>query len=142
MPSLRAITDNGSGRVGSEPRARARLYCCHIQSCGSRPDCLNQSSICAVESTWSSCLPLGNTVSSCKYSASQPASLGQMDKAVFDHRGLRVHAHDFVGLRLIAGDRVQPFCHQLLDQLGSRGLVLDQHDTRFEGRALLAYRAL
>ena len=27
---------------------------------------LNQSSICAVEATWSSCLPLGKTVSSCR----------------------------------------------------------------------------
>ena len=29
------------------------------------------------------------------------------DKAVLDHRGLRVHAHDLVGLRLLAGDRVE-----------------------------------
>ena len=63
-PSLLAITDNGSGRAGSGPRAWARLYCSHIQSCGSWPARLNQSSIWAVESTWSSCLPFGKTVSS------------------------------------------------------------------------------
>jgi hypothetical protein len=30
-----------------------------------------------------------------------------VDKAVLDHRGLRVHAHDFVRLWLIAGDGMQ-----------------------------------
>ena len=43
MPSRFAITDNGSGRAGSGPRAWARLYCIHIQSCGSWPPRLNQS---------------------------------------------------------------------------------------------------
>jgi hypothetical protein len=33
--------------------------------------------LCAVESTWSSCLPFGNTVSSCRYSASHAASFGR-----------------------------------------------------------------
>ena len=37
MPSLLAITDNGSGRGGCGPPAWARLYCIHIQSCGSWP---------------------------------------------------------------------------------------------------------
>jgi len=36
-PSRLAITDNGSGRVGCGPPAWARLYCIHIQSCGSWP---------------------------------------------------------------------------------------------------------
>ena len=62
MASLLAITDIGSGWVGCGPRAWACLYNCHIQSCGSWPPRLNQSSIWAVESTWSSCLPFGNTV--------------------------------------------------------------------------------
>ena len=65
-----------------------------------------------------------------------------MDKAVLDHCGLRVHAHGLVRLRLVAGDRVQTLLDQLLDQLGARGLVLDQHDIGREGLALLAYRAL
>ena len=54
--------------------------------------------------------------------------LGQVDKPVLDHRGLRVHAHDLVGLRLIAGDVVDALGDQLLDQLRARGL--DQHHTR------------
>ena len=65
----------------------------------------------------------------------------QVGKAVLDHRGLRVHAHDLVRLRLIAGDGVEAFLHQL-DQLGPRGLVLDQHDTGPKARVLLARRAL
>ena len=36
--------------------------------------------------------------------------LRQMHEAVLDHRGLRVHPHDFVRLRLVAGDRVQASC--------------------------------
>jgi len=78
---------------------------------------VNQSSIWVVESTWSSCSPFGNTVSSCRFSASHTAYL-------------------------VAGYRVQALLDQLLDQLGAGGLVLDQYDTGFEGRALLAYRAL
>jgi len=65
----------------------------------------------------------------------------QMHKAILDHRGLRVHAHDLIGLRLVAGDRVQTLGHQLLDQLGAGRLVFDQRDIRCEGRALLADRA-
>ena len=65
-----------------------------------------------------------------------------MDKAVLDHRGLRVHTHDFIGLRLIAGDGVEAVGNQLLDQLGARGLVLDQHDTGAKQRVLVAHRAL
>ena len=57
---------------------------------------------------------------------------GEVDKAVLDHRGLRVHAPDLVRLWLIAGDRVQAALHQFLDQLGARRLVLDQHDSRIE----------
>ena len=68
--------------------------------------------------------------------------LGQIDKPVLDDRGLGVHAHDLVGLRLIAGDRVQALFDQLLDQLGARGFVLDHHDICLEGLALLARRAL
>ena len=44
---------------------------------------------------------------------------GEKDKAVLDHRGLRVHAHDLVELRLIAGDGVEAVGDQLLDQLGA-----------------------
>ena len=45
--------------------------------------------------------------------------IGQVDKAILDHRGLRVHAHYFVRLRLIAGDGVEAVGDQLLDQLGT-----------------------
>ena len=51
-------------------------------------------------------------------------------------------AHDLVRLRLIAGDRVDAIGHQFLDQLGARGLVLDQYDISRKGLALLAYRPL
>jgi hypothetical protein len=87
---------------------------------------------------------------------------GQMHKAVLDHRGLGVHAlgeaklrlsrqalplatpraHDLVRLRLIAGNRMETFGDQLLDQLGAGGLVLDQHNALVERLALLAHRAL
>jgi hypothetical protein len=48
----------------------------------------------------------------------------------------------FVGLRLVAGDRVDALLDQLLDQLGPRGLVLDQHDRRPEPLVLPAHVAL
>jgi hypothetical protein len=57
--------------------------------------------------------------------------LGDVNKAVLDHRGLRVQAHDLVACRLIACDAVAAIGDQLLDQLGTRGLVLDQHFVRF-----------
>jgi hypothetical protein len=41
---------------------------------------LIQASAWAVESTWSSCRPAGNSVSSRKYSASQGASRGSQTK--------------------------------------------------------------
>src|SRR5947209_552079 len=41
---------------------------------------LNQSRNCAVESTWSSCLPFGDTVISCRYSASHGAVSGMRTK--------------------------------------------------------------
>src|SRR6202035_3318566 len=85
---------------------------------GSRPACLSQSSSWGVESTWSSCLPLGNTVSSCRYSGSQPAAWAG-EEAVLDHRRLGMHPHDLVGLRLVAGDGVQAQLDQFLDQLGA-----------------------
>src|SRR6266566_3284429 len=125
---------------------------------GSRPPRLSQSRSWAVESTWSSYLPPGKTVSSCRYSARQPASFGRWTKpfsiiAVWAcARGeakLRLtrqalplatpRAHDFVGLRLVAGDGVQAQLDQFLDQLGPRRLVLDQHDIGVEGFGLLAY---
>jgi hypothetical protein len=62
---------------------------------------------------------------------SKPCGLfGEMHKTVLDHCGLGVHAHDFVGLRLIAGDRMETLGDQFLDQLGAGGLVLDRHHTR------------
>src|SRR6516164_664636 len=85
MPSLLAITDNGSERAVCKPACWASYCClckCQIPALELGPllACLNQSSICAVESTWSSCLPLGKTVSSCKYSASHAASFGRCTK--------------------------------------------------------------
>jgi hypothetical protein len=37
---------------------------------------------------------------------------------------------------------VEAVLHQFLDQLGARGLVLDQHDSGFKGAGLLAPRLL
>jgi len=47
-----------------------------------------------------------------------------------------------LGLRLMAADGVQALGDELLDQLGARGLVLDQYHARRKRRALLAHRAL
>ena len=68
--------------------------------------------------------------------------LGNVDKAVLDHRGLRVQTHGLVASRLVAGDAVAAISDQLLDQLGTGGLVLDQHHARMEQALLLAYGAL
>ena len=51
-------------------------------------------------------------------------------------------AHDLVGSPLVPGDGVAALPRQLLDQLGARGLVLDQHDTRAQPFVLLAHSAL
>ena len=67
--------------------------------------------------------------------------LGDMHK-VLDHRGLRVHPHDLVAVRLIPRDTVVALGDQLLDQLGARRLVLDQHFGRAEQMLLLAHGAL
>ena len=65
-----------------------------------------------------------------------------MDEAILDDRGLRVQAHDLVACRLVARDAVAAVGDQLLDQLGARGLVLNQHFVRTEQALLLAHRAL
>src|SRR6202045_206653 len=88
---------------------------------GSRPACLSQSSSWEVESTWSSCLPLGNTVL-VQVFGKPTGLLGRVKKAVLDHRGLGVHAHDLVRLRPVAGDGVQAQLDPLLDQLGADAL--------------------
>src|SRR5262249_51009076 len=68
--------------------------------------------------------------------------VGQIDKAIFDRAGLRMKAHELVALRLVPRDGIKPIFDQLLDQLGPRGLVLDQHHCRTERFPLLAHRAL
>src|SRR5215831_13021522 len=68
--------------------------------------------------------------------------LRDRDKAVFDHCGLRVQPHDLLALRLVAGDTVAALADQFLDQLGARGLVLNQHDIGTEQVLLFAHRAL
>ena len=70
------------------------------------------------------------------------SALGHADGTVLDHCGLREHPHDLVGLRLIAGDRVEALADQLLNQLGARGLILDQHDIGADSLVLLAHGAL
>jgi hypothetical protein len=94
---------------------------------GPLPVCLNQSSICAVESTWSSCLPFGKAVSSCRYGRAKGLPW-EVDKAVLDDSGLHVHPHDLVRLRLVTGDGVQAVGGQLLDQLGAMRKVDGWHN--------------
>src|SRR6516162_7175367 len=66
---------------------------------------------------------------------------GNTDEAVLDDRGLRMHAHDLVGGRLVPRHTITAILDQLLDQLSARGLVLDQHDTRSKQALLLAHGA-
>ena len=47
----------------------------------------------------------------------------QLDKAALDHCGLGVHPHDFIGLRLVAGDGVQALLDQFLETICRRGLL-------------------
>src|SRR4029077_10739453 len=58
------------------PLGRFGLSAVIFEETGIRHRVLNQSRNWAVESTWSSCLPLGKTVISCRYSASQGAFCG------------------------------------------------------------------
>jgi hypothetical protein len=51
--------------------------------------------------------------------------LRDVDKAVLDHRGLRVQTHDLIGGRLVPGHGMAAFGDQLLNQLGAGSLVLD-----------------
>src|SRR6516162_11054154 len=66
---------------------------------------------------------------------------GNTDEAVLDHRGLRMHAHDLVGGRLVPRHTIAAILDQLLYQLGARSLVLDQHDIRSKPALLLAHGA-
>src|ERR1700730_10359036 len=65
-----------------------------------------------------------------------------MYKAVLDHRGLRVQPRDLFAVRLVARDAMTAVSDQLLDQLGARRLVLDQHDIGVEQSLQFATRAL
>ena len=62
-------------------------------------------------------------------------------QSILDHCCLRVHAHDLVALRLVLGDGRASIDDQLLDQLGARGHVLDQHNAGVEQTLLLTRRA-
>src|SRR6516164_4901808 len=66
---------------------------------------------------------------------------GDVNKAVLNERGLRVQAHDLLARRLVARHAMAALVDQLLDQLRSRGLVLDQHFVRIEQALLLAHLA-
>src|SRR4029077_10197658 len=65
-----------------------------------------------------------------------------MYEAVLDHSGLLMQPHDLFAFRLVAGDAVAAIGDQLLDQLGTGSLVLDQQLGRMEQALLLAHRAL
>jgi hypothetical protein len=54
---------------------------------------------------------------------------------------VRVPPHDLLAVRLIAGDTVAAIGNQFLDQLGARGLVLDQDFGGVVEVLLLADRA-
>src|SRR5258705_2806409 len=67
--------------------------------------------------------------------------LRDIDKAVLDDRGLGIQPHGLVGGWLVPGDTMTAVGDQFLDQLGARGLVLDQHLGGVEQLLLLAHRA-
>jgi hypothetical protein len=89
---------------------------------GSRPACLSQSSQLGGRIDPVVVLAVGEHRQLVQVFGKPAGLLGQMKKAVLDHRGLGVHAHDLVRLRLVAGDGVQAQFDQLLDQLGARRL--------------------
>ena len=62
------------------------------------------------------------------------------DKTVLDHAGLRVHAHCLLDGRLAARDAMAAIRNQVLDQLCSGGLVLDQHNIRTKLPLLVEHR--
>ena len=63
-----------------------------------------------------------------------------VNKPTFDQPGLGMKPHDFVALRLVFGDAIASLDDQFLDQLGARGLVLDQYHVGIEQALLLAHR--
>ena len=67
--------------------------------------------------------------------------LRDIDEAILDQPGLGVQPHNFVAIRLVAGDPVEPLGNQFLYELSTRGLVLDQYDIGTEQAVLLAHRA-
>jgi hypothetical protein len=128
MPSLFAITDSGSGRAGLRA-ARLSLFV-HL------PHPVLRFLAATLEPVERLCrrvdlvvmLALGKDRQLVQVFGEPRRFFRQMHKAVLDHRGLRMHPHDLVGLRLVAGDRVQALLDQFLDQLGAGRLVLDQYD--------------
>src|SRR5215472_1513552 len=63
-----------------------------------------------------------------------------VDKSILNQAGLRVHAHCLLAGRLAPRDTMAAIRDQVLDQLCSRGLVLDQHDSRTKKPLLLENR--
>src|SRR5215813_502387 len=64
-----------------------------------------------------------------------------VDESILNQTGLRVHAHRLIAGRLAPRDAMTAIRDQVLDQLCSRGLVLDQHDSRTKQPLLLEHRA-
>src|SRR6516162_9722468 len=87
---------------------------------------LNQSRNWAVESTWSSCLPLGKDGHLVEVFGEPGCILRDIDKPVFDHRGLRVHP----GRRRPLRDR--KFAESALEGDGFEPSVPRQIRSRFE----------
>src|SRR4029077_10178414 len=92
---------------------------------------LNQSRNWAVESTWSSCLPLGKTVISWRYSASQGAFSGMWTKpfSIISRRRRAIRS------RISDGERVKTYArhldHDRTVRPGSgRGIRRDRHRRR------------
>ena len=147
MPSLLAISDNGSGRAvapdaraGSAVRAPPRPAFVIFEDTG-----VGAAAAAALEPVEHLCRrvdlvvapAIGERAELVQIWGEPRCGVGQVDKAVLDHSGLRVHAHDLVELRLIAGHGIEAFGNQLLDQRGARGLVLNQYDTA--GTARIAH---
>src|SRR5208337_2120070 len=90
---------------------------------------LNYSSACEVKSACSLYFELGKCRDLLQIAREHGASQ-QVDKAVFDGRGLCIEAHHLVSLGLDRLDNPKPFMKQALDELGAGRLVPDQHHGR------------
>src|SRR5271168_2503079 len=66
----------------------------------------------------------------------------QVDKAIFDRAGDRVHPHYLLHFRLIPSDAVKALASEFLDEFGARAFIFDQNCRGVESDCLFSDRAL